>query len=326
MDTQAFKPITILGAGSWGTAIALTLARRGQVVRLWSMDAAEIAALSKDRTNNQFLPGFPFPETIQPTNDLEDALKDVDDLLIAVPSIGYRNTLTLMKPFMRQTHRILSVTKGLDAETGQLLHEVAAEILGEHPYAVLSGPSFAREVAAGLPTSVCIASEHADLRDDMIARFNCPIFRAYPNDDVVGTEIGGVAKNIIAIATGISDGMERGANARSALITRGLAEIMALGTQLGGKINTFIGLSGLGDLILTCSDDLSRNRRLGLAIGQGKDIQTAEKEIGQVVEGKNSAELINKLAAKHQVPMPICDAVWEILQGNINAKEAFLTI
>ncbi len=327
MESSSFKPITILGAGSWGTAIALCLARRGQIVRLWSMEQSEITALLRDKSNKQFLPGFDFPDTIQPTANLAEALQDIDDVLIAVPSVGYRNTLTMMKPLMNPALRITSVTKGLDAETGQLLHEVAADILGkDHPYAVLSGPSFAREVGAGLPTSVCIASENVKLRDDMIKRFDCPIFRAYPNDDIVGTEIGGVAKNVIAIATGISDGMELGSNARSALITRGLAEIIALGTTLGGKMSTFIGLSGLGDLILTCSDNLSRNRRLGLAIGQGKNIAEAEKEIGQVVEGKNSADLVNKLAQKHKVNMPICDTVCQILQGKANAKEAFLKI
>lgn len=324
MDQQTLKPISILGAGSWGTAIALTLARRHQIVNLWSVDPKEIDALIRDRANQQFLPGFAFPETIQPTASLAKALDEVEDLLIAVPSVGYRETLKLLKPLLGAHHRILSVTKGLDAETGQLLHDVAADVLGtDHPYAVLSGPSFAREVAAGLPTSVSIASKHEGFRNDLIQRFNCPHFRAYPSDDVVGTEVGGVAKNVIAIATGISDGMELGANARSALITQGLAEIIALGTALGGKLDTFIGLAGLGDLILTCSDNLSRNRRLGLAIGKGQSITEAEKEIGQAVEGKNSAELINKLAAKHQVTMPICYAVSQILQGKTAAKEVF---
>jgi len=327
MDQQILKPISILGAGSWGTAIALTLARRKQHVKLWSVEPKEIDSLLRDHANQQFLPGFTFPDTIQPTASLAEALNGVDDILIAVPSVGYRHTLTLLKPLLAPTTRILSVTKGLDAETGQLLHEVAADILGEnHPYAVLSGPSFAREVAAGLPTSVSIASQHAGFRQDLIQRFNCPIFRTYPSDDVVGTEVGGVAKNVIAIATGISDGMELGANARSALITQGLAEIIALGTALGGKLETFIGLAGLGDLILTCSDNLSRNRRLGLAIGKGQSIAEAEKEIGQAVEGKNSAELINKLAAKHKVSMPICRAVSEILQGKTATKEAFATV
>ena len=191
---------------------------------------------------------------------------------------------------------------------------------------MLSGPSFAREVAAGLPTAVSIASKNTVLRNDLIKRFNSPIFRTYPSDDVIGTEVGGVAKNVIAIATGISDGMALGANARSALITRGLAEIIALGTALGGKLETFIGLAGMGDLILTCGDDLSRNRRLGLAIGKGKNMETAEKEIGQVVEGKNSAELVEKLAKQHRINMPICNTVCQILQGKVNPKEAFMEL
>lgn len=326
MSQQTLKPIAILGAGSWGTAIALYLARREQRVQLWSVDANEIKALKADHANKQFLPGFPFPDTIHPTDSLAEALSNVEDILIAVPSVGYRNTLTLLKPMLAPHMRILSVTKGLDSEHNELLHEVAATILGDdHPFAVLSGPSFAREVAAGLPTSVSIASKDKKFRDDLIQRFYSPIFRCYPSDDIIGTEIGGVAKNVIAIATGISDGMELGSNARSALITQGLAEIIALGTTLGGKLETFIGLAGLGDLILTCSDDLSRNRRLGLAIGKGKSIAMAEKEIGQVVEGKNSAELINKLATTHGVTMPICHAVNQILQGKMAVKEAFVT-
>lgn len=327
MDNQTFKPVTILGAGSWGTAIALYLARRGQTVRLWSFEINEIAALLAERTNTQFLPGYPFPDTIEPTANLVEALKNIDDVIIAVPSVGFRNTLAIMKELIEPNTRVTSATKGLDGETGQLLHEVAAEVLGSNrPYAVLSGPSFAREVAAGLPAAVCIASKNTALRNDLVKRFNSPIFRVYPNDDVIGTEIGGVAKNVIAIATGISDGMELGANARSAIITRGLSEIIALGTAVGGKMETFIGLSGLGDLILTCGDNQSRNRRLGLAIGKGKNMEAAEKEIGQVVEGKNSADLVEKLAAKHHVKMPVCTTVCQILTGKVDAKKTFMSL
>jgi glycerol-3-phosphate dehydrogenase (NAD(P)+) len=327
MGNLTLKPIAVLGAGSWGTALALNLARRGQTVRIWSFDAREMTALLADRSNKQFLPGFEFPETLLPVADLAEAIAGIDEILIAVPSVGYRNTLNLLKPLIPANMRILSVTKGLDAVTGELLHEVAFSILGKnHPYAVLSGPSFAREVAEGLPTSVSIASENAEFRQDLMKRFDSPLFRTYPNDDVVGTEIGGVAKNVIAIATGISDGMAVGTNARSALITRGLAEIIALGKSLGGKTDTFLGLAGLGDLILTCSDDLSRNRRYGLAIGKGKNAAEAEKEIGQVVEGKNSADLIANLAAKHNVAMPICNTICQILHGTVNPQAAFMTL
>lgn len=256
VESQPVRPIAILGAGSWGTALALYLSRRGQTVKIWSVEPAEIEAMLKEKANNRFLPGFTLPETIQPTADLAQAVKDVDDIVIVVPSAGFRSTLTLLKPILSSKARIICASKGLDTETGQLLGDIAEEILGKkHLFAVLSGPSFAREVAAGLPCAVVIASHDKHLLSDLTARFNSPLFRIYTSDDVTGVEFGGVAKNVIAIATGISDGMELGANARSALITRGLAEIIRLGKALGGKLETFVGLSGLGDLILTCSDN-----------------------------------------------------------------------
>ena len=323
MEGQQLKPVTILGAGSWGTALALYLSRRGQTVRIWSHDISEINAMLADRTNNQFLPGYPFPDCLLPTAKLADAVQGIDDVIIVVPSAGFRATLNALKPLMTQNLRVTCATKGLDAETGQLLNEVAIEILGpERKFAVLSGPSFAREVAAGLPAAVVIASRHQEFLSELTQRFNSNIFRIYPTDDVCGVEVGGVVKNVIAIATGISDGMELGSNARSALITRGLAEMIRLGIALGGKQDTFIGLSGIGDLILTASDNQSRNRRLGLAIGKGKNIEAAEKEIGQVVEGKRNAELVAMLADRHGVDMPITATVWQILQGKISAKDA----
>lgn len=324
MEGQQLQPITILGAGSWGTAIALYLARRGQTVRLWSSEINEIATLLAERTNNQFLPGHDFPSTIEPTANLEDAIKGVKDIIIAVPSVGYRDTITILKTLISDDARIVCATKGLDADTGQLLHDVTKEVLGDkHSYAVLSGPSFAREVADGLPTAVNIASTDEPFLQDLTNRFDSPIFQVYPSSDIVGTEIGGVAKNVIAIAVGISDGLGYKANTRSALITRGLAEIITLGKALGANVETFIGLSGIGDLILTCGDDQSRNRRLGLAIGAGKDVETAENEIGQVVEGKNSVQLIETLAEEHNVDMPICHTVNQILHGEITAKDGF---
>ncbi|TAK75371.1 MAG: NAD(P)-dependent glycerol-3-phosphate dehydrogenase [Gammaproteobacteria bacterium] len=323
MEGSQLKPITILGAGSWGTALALYLARRGQTVKMWSVEIPEIAAMLAERTNSRYLPGFHFPDQIQPTANLAEAAKEIDDVIVAVPSIGFRETLIMLKPLADKNIRVTCATKGLDTDTGQLLHEIVSEILGkETKFAVLSGPSFAREVAAGLPSAVVIASRDNKLLTDMTKRFNSSIFRIYPSDDVIGVEIGGVVKNVIALATGISDGMELGANARSALITRGLAEMMRLGVALGGKEKTFIGLAGMGDLILTCTDNQSRNRRLGLSIGKGHDIQEAEKEIGQVVEGKRNAELVSMLAEQHNVEMPICGMVWEILQGKISAKKA----
>jgi len=239
-----------------------------------------------------------------------------------VPSVGFRQTLISLKPLLSKTARIICASKGLDTETGQLLSDVAEEVLGkQHPFATLSGPSFAREVAAGLPTAVVAASRETSLVADIMQRFNSDLFRVYPSDDVIGVELGSVVKNVIAIATGISDGMGFGTNARSALITHGLNEMIRLGKALGGKEATFIGLSGLGDLILTSTDNQSRNRRLGLAIGKGSPIQEAEREIGQVVEGKRNAELVVMLANRHRVDMPICETVWQILQGKWHAKE-----
>lgn len=323
MESSQLKPITILGAGSWGTALALYLARRGQTVRIWSVEIPEVAAMLAERANNRYLPGFEFPDTIQPTANLADAVKDIDEVIVAVPSIGFRETLIMLKPLASPNLRVVCATKGLDTDTGQLLNEVVEEVLGkECKFAVLSGPSFAREVAAGLPSAVVIASRDKTFLTDLTKRFNSSIFRIYPSNDVIGVEIGGVVKNVIAIATGISDGMDFGANARSALITRGLAEIIRLGTALGGKLETFIGLSGIGDLLLTSTDNQSRNRRLGLSIGKGHDLQEAEREIGQVVEGKRNAELVAMLAAKHDVDMPICDTVWQILQGKLSAKDS----
>ena len=310
MEGQQLKPVAILGAGSWGTAIALYLARRGQTVRIWSIDKSEIDEMLADRAHNRYLPGFSLPDEIRPMANLAEAIQDVDDVIVVVPSVGFRATLTMLKPLIQPRVRITCASKGLDAETGKLLSEVAEETLGkEHKFAMLSGPSFAREVAAGLPAAVVIASHHKAFVADLVQRFDSPLFRVYPSSDVVGVEVGGVVKNVVAIATGIFDGLELGASARSALITHGLEEIIRLGTRLGGKIDTFIGLSGLGDLILTCSDNLSRNRRMGLALGKGKNVHEAEREVGQVVEGKRNAEIVVMLANRHGIDMPICSTV-----------------
>jgi len=323
MNPNSFAPLAILGAGSWGTALALHLSRLGQPIRLWTFEKKHAIDLKTEKTNNQYLPGHPFPESLYSTDQLADALLGVRDILIAVPSIGFRNTVTQLKPLLQADMRIVWVTKGLDETTGQLLHEIAEEILGKkYSYAVLAGPSFAGEVAHAQPTAVVVASKDDVFAQDLSDRFNTPLFRVYLSHDMTGVEIGGVVKNVLAIATGISDGMGFGANARCALITRGLAEMMRLGQALGGQFDTLIGLAGLGDLILTCTDDQSRNRRFGLALGQGKNISIAEKEIGQVVEGKRNAELIIQLAHKTKTDMPIVEAVWQLLQGKLTAQQA----
>lgn len=322
VQSQELKPIAVLGAGSWGTALALYLARRGQTVRVYSVDTSEITAMLADHANHRYLPGIPLPDNLFPTLQLEDALKDVEDVLIVVPSGAVRKSMESIKPLINKNTRITLASKGIDSVTGKLLSEVVFEVLDpEQPFCVLSGPSFAKEVAQGLPCAVVIASKNEKARDALINRFNGPLFLTHPSDDIIGVETGGAVKNVIAIATGICDGMHLGSNARSAIITFGLEEITRLGLALGAKKDTFTGLAALGDLILTCSDDQSRNRRLGLAIGHGKNIEEAEKEIGQVVEGKRNAELVCKLADKLQIKMPICQLVWNILQGKGNGEE-----
>ncbi|EKD54668.1 MAG: hypothetical protein ACD_60C00058G0004 [uncultured bacterium] len=321
------EPIAILGAGSFGTALALYLSRLGQAVRLWTPDQTALHALKKERVNTRYLPGHSFPENLELTSDLPDAIKHIKDILIAVPSDAFREVITLLKPLLTSETRVAWVTKGLDPVKNQLLHETAEEVLGKkRAYAVLSGPSFAREVAKGLPTAIVAASTDSSFTQDLIHRFNSPLFRVYSSSDIIGVEIGGIVKNVLAIAIGISDGMELGANARSALITRGLAEMIRLGTALHGKKETFIGLTGLGDLVLTCTDDQSRNRRFGVALGQGKNAKEAEHAIGQVVEGKRNAELIVKLAEKNKIEMPITEMVWEILHKGLTPKTAMQTL
>lgn len=323
MDKPNNQAIAILGAGSWGTALALYLARRGQAVRLWTHDAERIAIMKADRANKVYLPGFSFPDNISLTNHLAEATQESSDILIAVPSAGFRDILLTLQAVLDAPGRIVWVTKGLDPQTGQLLHEVTKNILGaKQTLAVLSGPSFAREVAAGLPTAVVVASEQADFANDLMQRFNSSSLRVYLSTDVTGVEVGGIVKNVLAIATGIADGMALGANARSALITRGLAEMIRLGLALGGQYETFTGLTGVGDLVLTCTDNQSRNRRFGLALGQGKTIVEAEREIGQVIEGKRNAELVVQLAHRSKVEMPIAETVLAILQGTTTLQNA----
>ncbi len=327
MNTATEKPIAILGAGAWGTALALYLARRGQTVYLWSIETPQVEAMRRERTNNQYLPGYPFPEMLHPETELGKAVEAAQDLLIVVPSVGFRETLLKLKPLLSPSQRMICATKGMDMEKGQLLHDTLREILGkEHLYAILSGPSFAKEVAAGLPTAVVIASKDMGFAQDLLKRFDSPIFRIDLSEDLTGVEISGIVKNVVAIAAGISDGMKLGANARSALITRGLNEMIALGKVMGAETKTFEGLAGLGDLILTCTDDLSRNRRFGLALGRGTAKGQAEKEIGQVVEGKHNAELVVRLAHRHGIKMKVCETVHAILQDKAEAREAMKDI
>jgi len=306
--------ISVLGAGSWGTALAMLLARNGLAVRLWDRDAAHIRALDETRVNERYLPGISLPEGITPLARLEDAVAGADFVLIVVPSGGFRETLQKLSALPDIPRQLDWASKGLEPGTRKFLHQVVEEEMPGHPaFAALSGPSFALEVARGLPTAVTVASPDPGYAQIVADLFHGPTFRAYTSTDLVGVELGGSVKNVLAIAAGISDGLGYGANARAALITRGLAEIMRLGTKLGGRRETFMGLAGVGDLVLTCTDDLSRNRRLGLALGRGKNLTDAVREIGQAIEGLETARELHALAAVNQVDMPITAQVKAVL-------------
>lgn len=311
-------PITVLGAGAWGTALAILLARNGQDVRLWDHDPEHCAALSKQRFNQRYLPDITFPEKLHIYSDLVEALSDVQDILIVVPSHAFRSVLVRMQPLLKsRSVRIVWGSKGVDPQSGKLLHEVVEELLGDKtPLAFIAGPSFAKEVALNLPTAVTLAHNNQAFAQSLLQRLHNPNFRLYLSDDIVGAQVSGAVKNILAVGVGVSDGLSLGANARCALITRGLAELMRLGKMLGGRSDTFMGLAGLGDLILTATDDQSRNRRFGLALGRGVNLQQAEKEIG-LVEGASNAARVYALAQRLNVDMPITEQVYKLLYEDL---------
>lgn len=315
------ESIAVLGAGSWGTALGHHLAINGQNVYLWGRDSEQMDLMKSTHKNQQYLPDINLPANLYPTNDLAEAVKHSKDILIAVPSHAFRETLNKLKSYLTPK-RLIWVTKGLDPQNHQLLHEVVKEIFGLIPMAVLSGPNFAKEVAKGLPTAVTIATNDKEFAANLIARFHSKTFRVYTSDDITGVEIGAAMKNVLAIAVGIADGLNLGANARSALITRGLAEMIRLGVALGAKQETFIGLSGVGDLVLTCTDNQSRNRRFGLALGMGRSAKTAENEIGQVVEGIRTTTEIFHLAHNKKVAIPICEQVYQVLHNGLDPINA----
>ena len=323
MQKQRKASVTVLGAGSWGTALAILLARNGITVKLWDRDAEHIGQMVRGRTNQRYLPDVQLPDPISPLADLPAALEDVDYVLIAVPSSGFRSVLQRVRTQVGSSFNLIWASKGLEPGTGKFLHQVVDEELPEHrSIAVLSGPSFAKEVARGLPTAVTIASKNTAYAKAVAALFHCHRFRTYTSEDVLGVELGGSIKNVLAIAAGISDGLGYGTNARAALITRGLAEIMRLGKKLGGHRETFMGLAGVGDLVLTCTDDQSRNRRLGLAVGRGVALDQAVAEIGQAVEGLHTAKEVDELARSHQVDMPITQQVKRVLYDGEEAAAA----
>jgi len=320
------QKITVLGAGAWGTAVAIALAARHDVL-LWGRNPAQMAQAASARENTGYLPGFPFPEGLDVTADFNAAVGHVMNaageaplLIAACPVAGLRPLLQQLKG--RAIPNIVWLCKGFEYETGLLPHQVVREVLGDAvPAAALSGPSFAQEVARGLPCALTVASTDKALRERVVALVHGGNMRVYSCDDMVGVEVGGAVKNILAIATGTADGLGLGLNARAALITRGLAEITRLGTALGGHAGTFMGLTGMGDLILTCTGDLSRNRRVGLALAQGKPLDTIVRELGHVAEGVPCAKAVRELAARLGVEMPITNAVAGVLFDGDSASD-----
>lgn len=316
--------MTVLGAGSYGTSLAISLARNGANVILWGHEPEHMAQLELDRANAAFLPGVAFPDSLIVSADLAQAVQASRDLLVVVPSHVFGDVLTNVKPFLRDDSRVCWATKGLEPETGRLLKDVAVEALGEDvPLAVLSGPTFATELAAGMPTAIAVASPDETFVRDLQEKIHCSkTFRVYSNSDFIGMQLGGAVKNVIAIGAGMSDGIGFGANARTALITRGLAEMCRLGAALGAQPETFMGMAGLGDLVLTCTDNQSRNRRFGLALGQGQDVDTAQAAIGQVVEGYRNTKEVWVLSQRMGVEMPITEQIYQVLYLGKDAREA----
>ena len=321
--TSVEKPIAVLGAGSWGTAVAISLSRDGRPALLWGRDASHMSLLDSERCNTRYLPDTSFPDALLVSSDLEKTVADAGDIIVVVPSHAFRSMLESILPLLNADQRIAWATKGFESGSGKLLHEVAQDVFSNNrPIAVISGPTFAKEVAKGLPTAVTVASSDASFAHYLADRLHTSTFRVYTSEDVAGVEVGGAVKNVLAIAAGIADGLDFGANARTALITRGLAEIMRLGDALGGHRDTFMGLAGLGDLVLTCTDNQSRNRRLGLGIGKGESLENALAAIDQVVEGVQTAREVNDLAISHAVDMPISQEVYRILYEGEKPRDA----
>jgi glycerol-3-phosphate dehydrogenase (NAD(P)+) len=326
-EAKQAQPITVLGAGAWGTAVAIALAGRHDVL-LWGRNPEQMAATEAARDNVTYLPGHPLPPALRVSADFEAAIAHVTNaapdatplLIAACPVAGLRPLLEQLKG--RSIPNIVWLCKGFEYGTGLLPHQVVREVLGDSVAgAALSGPSFAQEVARGLPCGLTVASSDAELRDRVVSLVHGGSVRVYACDDMVGVEVGGAVKNILAIATGAADGLGLGLNARAALITRGLAEITRLGTTLGAQPGTFMGLTGMGDLILTCTGDLSRNRRVGLALAQGKQLDTIVRELGHVAEGVPCAKAVRELAARLGVDMPITNAVAGVLFDGASVQE-----
>ncbi|HFD12500.1 MAG TPA: NAD(P)-dependent glycerol-3-phosphate dehydrogenase [Crenotrichaceae bacterium] len=315
--------ITVLGAGSWGTALAILMARNHHATCLWTQDNEQAISLQETRYNTRYLPDAMFPEGLSVSSDLKTAVTSAEVVLLAVPSQAFAEVLQKIRPYLGSKPTIIWATKGLDPQTGLLLHTVVSKIVSpQSQVAVLSGPSFAKEVASGLPTAITIASPDLDNAEQMADLFRNPQFRVYTSQDIVGVQVGGAIKNILAIATGVADGLGFGTNTRAALMTRGLTEMMRFGIQFGGERETFMGLTGLGDIILTCTDDQSRNRQLGLGLGRGHSFADTVTSIAQEIEGIPTTKTVYQLAQTHGIDMPITEQVYKVLYQGAKPKDA----
>lgn len=316
------KNILVLGAGAWGTALALQLAYKGHNVKINSWRAEHNQQMLKDHNNAKYLPSIEkFPSNLKAISDWQTDIAKFDDILVATPSSGFKKTISELNEFIKPHQNIISATKGFCHDTYALLSEIVEDILPATKFALLTGPSFAKEVANKLPTAVVIASKDIEYAKYVQELFSNENFRCYTTTDIIGAQVGGAVKNVLAIAAGTASGMEFGVNAHAALITRGLAEIKKLGLKLGADVETFMGLSCLGDLLLTCSDNQSRNRRFGLYLGQGMTIEESLKEVNNVVEGYSTAKAVYKLAKKHDVDMPLVFATYKVLYESVNPKD-----
>ncbi len=326
-DNLPFDAV-VLGAGSYGTALALCIARTGHKVLMWGRNAEHVKKMQTSRQNERYLPDASFPESLELTDDLAYAVQQSKHILFVVPSHAFAEVLEQSKPYLHSDAKVAWANKGLEPNTGRLLQEVAREKLGDSvSLAVVSGPTFAKEMAIGMPTAISVSSSDNDFIQTLSDLLhNEKNFRVYKNNDFIGVQLGGAVKNVIAIGAGIADGIGFGANARIALITRGLAELTRLGCAIGADPKTFMGMAGLGDLVLTCTDNQSRNRRFGLALGSGKDVTTAIDSIGQVVEGYRNTKEVYLLAQREGVEMPITEQIYQVLYQDKSPADAALAL
>ena len=314
--------VAVLGAGSWGTALAALLSRNGARTRLWGRDAQALKQIGSAHCNTRYLPEMELPAELVFEPDLRAALRDAELALVAVPSHAFRDVLEEAAPLLPNEAGYAWATKGFEPGTGRFLHELVSERLPATPGAVVTGPSFAREVAAGLPTAVTVHSHDDAFAHRVAELLHSQSFRAYTGNDMLGAELGGAMKNVLAVATGVADGMQLGLNARAGLITRGMNEMLRLGAAIGAQAQTLMGLSGLGDLVLTCTGELSRNHRFGVALGRGVPLQQALADIGQVVEGAITADEVMRLANRHGLDLPISQHVQWVLRGEMTPRDA----